>query len=151
MSCNDACANNITKPCILLLYKRKHQQLCQLFLPSQIAWVVRFSFLHRVAWFYSILFSSIFVWFLRSESIPTYQVIPQIRCSVATSYRYFSCIPHFLYYVVYFNNNQSLTCAMHGKYTLKYLFKYIVFSKLFKRICMLTTSILFSFITTRVG
>ena len=50
-----------------------------------------------------------------------------------------------------FNKNQSLTYAMHRKYTLKYLFKYIIFSKVFKRICMLTTSILFSFITTRVG
>ena len=44
---------------------------------------------------------------------------------------------------------------MHIKDTLKYMFKDIVFSKLFKRIFMLTTSILFNFITiiwaTRVG
>ena len=44
---------------------------------------------------------------------------------------------------------------MHGKDTLKYMFKDIVFSKLFKRKCMLTTSIPFRFITkiwaTRVG
>ena len=65
-------ANNITKPCILLLHKRSHQQLFQLFLPSFMDGVTGFEVLFFIGWLGFIPYHSPpFLWFLRLESIPS--------------------------------------------------------------------------------